>query len=90
MARHIELEPPSVNNLVQFMNNDLSSYEKDRKHKFVNMVFKKLTEKIEDGISGSKDDYSPSNNSTAEDNTSEDDNIDSSMNYLDSSENISD
>lgn len=91
MARHIELEPPSVNNIVQMMNSGLATYEKDRKHKFVNMVFKKLTKKIENDMDSPKDNdlASSSNHSTTEENSSEDDNIDSSMNYLDSSENIS-
>lgn len=93
MARHIELGPPSVNNLDQFMNKALrNAYEKERKQKFVKLVFKKLTEKIEDGVRGPKDDqsHSPSNRSSSEENSSEDDNIDISINYLDSSENISD
>lgn len=92
MARHVELESPSVNNLLRIMDNDLTSYERDRKHNFVNMVFKKLTKKIEDGVSNPADDdlALSSNHKTTEENTSEDDNIDSSINNLDSSENISD
>lgn len=94
MARHIELEPPSVNNLVQIMNSDLTTNENDRKHKFVNMVFKKLTKKIKDGVSNPKDQSNPkdssSNRSATDENTSEDDYIDNSIIYLDSSEYISD
>ncbi|XP_026322958.1 uncharacterized protein LOC113232439 [Hyposmocoma kahamanoa] len=71
MARHIELESPSVNNLVQIMSSDLTTHEKDRKHKFVRTVFKKLMEKIEAGVNSPKDDdlTSSSNRSTAEENT---------------------
>lgn len=49
-------------------------------------------EKIEDGVNSPKDDdlTSSSNRSTAEENTSEDDNTDSSIDNLHNSENISD
>lgn len=91
MARHIELEPPSVNNLNQIMNSRLASDDKEKRHKFYNMVFQKLTEKIGDGVNGPKHDgdLAALSNSTTDENTSEDDNIDCSIKHLDSFENIS-
>lgn len=94
MVRHIEIERPPINRIYQAMDNDLS-YERDRKHEFVDKVFQRLTQKIEEDINQNLQDQnfpSSSNSSTAEENLSEDDDIDYSDNNLDTSscENISD